>query len=156
MKKIFIVLVFTLFAVSAYSQNMFKPVPKNFFLKTQTVETLEVAPGTVSEWLWRFNVTVVANEFVWDKVAKQFNSVPLSGVGPGIGYRHYYQAPDGIPASDFGVNFVLLWGTDIDNISPANLKPALTVNAFNFLNVGVDYGIKTKAFGILLGAQVSF
>ena len=154
MKKILIILVFALFAGSVYSQNMFKPVPKDLFSKTQTTGALKAVPAT-SEWLWRFNVTVIADEVVWRDKNTAVQS-PLSGVGPGIGYRHYYQAPDGTPASDFGVNLVAMLGSDKNDLSIADFKPAITINAFNFVNLGVDYGIRSNSFGLLLGAQVSF
>jgi hypothetical protein len=153
MKKIAVILMFLGFALAVNAQSMWKPVPKTLF--TELKGTVQAAPVS-SVWLWRFNATLVADELVWDKTTKQFDSSPLSGVGPGIGIRHYYLAPDGTPASDWGVSFVALLGTDINNLSPADFKPVITVNAFNFLNVGVDYGVKAKTFGILFGAQVSF
>jgi hypothetical protein len=90
----------------------------------------------------------------WDKSTKQFNSVPLSGMGPGIGFHHFTELQDGSPYNDWGVNFLVLIGTDIEHVTPANLKAALTVNAFDIFNIGVDTNFKTV--GILFGVSVSF
>lgn len=154
MKKLIVIFTLAMFTIAGMSQSVFKPVPKDLF---KTIN-LTVAKANLinTTFLWRFNASVVGDELVYNKTTKQFDSAPLSGVGPGFGIRHYYQAPDGTPASDWGIIFVALLGTDINNITPASIKPAITINAFNFVNVGVDYGFGNKAFGIILGAQANF
>lgn len=133
--------------------NIFKPVPKNLF--TVNKSALNTTQNT-SVWLWRLSANVTAVELVYNKTTKQFDSQALSSAGPAIGYRHYSALPDGSPYNDFGVNLAILLGTDIEHITPANIKPALLINAFQFVNVGIDYGIGSKTFGILLGASINF
>jgi hypothetical protein len=155
MKKILITLALLVaMTVTGFSQiSLFKPVPKDLF-KTLNLKVSKA--GIVNtKILWRFDAQVIGNELTYNKVTKQLDSAPLSGVGPGFGIRHYYQAPDGTAATDWGVSLAVLVGTDLEHITPASIKPALTVNAFNFVNVGVDL-INFKTIGYIIGAQVNF
>jgi hypothetical protein len=153
MKRLLIILSLVLLTVSIQAQHvgLFRPVPKTLFTETPGVLN---APQNASVWLWRLNANLVADEMTWDKSTKQFNSVPLSGMGPGIGFHHFTELQDGSPYNDWGVNFLVLIGTDIEHVTPANLKAALTVNAFDIFNIGVDTNFKTV--GILFGVSVSF
>jgi hypothetical protein len=153
MKKIIVLLFFVAFTVSAFAQSAFKPVPKNLFVLDAS--SLKSVPVT-SIWLWRFSAEVTAVELTWNKTSKQFDSSPLSSVGPAIGYRHFVPLADGTPYNDFGVNIAALLGTDINQINPASIKLALLINAFQFVNVGVDYSFSGKTVGILLGASINF
>ena len=157
MKKILITLVLLVaMTVTGLSQiSLFKPVPKDLFKILNKTNLVYNGTNTNTAILWRFNATLVGNELTYNKVTKQLDSAPLSGVGPGFGIRHYYQQADGTPASDWGVSLVALLGTDIEHISPASFKPAITVNAFNFVNIGVDL-INFKQVGYIIGAQVNF
>ena len=142
---------------AAQAQNavsIWKPVPKNLLqIEKVTINTPQqlATPGV---WIWRFQAAIVATELIYDKTAKQWQSNALSAVGPGVGYKYYTTNADGTLINTFGFNFLLLFGTDIENITLASIKPALTVSAFNFLNVGVDYG--NSKIGLLLGATVTF
>jgi hypothetical protein len=159
MKKVFLTLAFIALTIIGFSQSVFKPIPKDLFrvanktaLKTALkLDTAVVAPTKI---LWRFNATLVGTELLYNKTTKQFVSRPLSGIGPGFGVRHYYSDANGLPATDWGISLVILVGTDIENIEVVKIKPAITVNAFNFINLGVDTDFKT--IGIVLGAQVNF
>jgi hypothetical protein len=152
-KTMMLILILGLFGASAGAQSIFKPVPNNLFA---VQEKGLKATETPSVWLWRFSAEITAVELIYNKETKQFDSQPLSSAGPAIGYRHYTSLPDGSPYNDFGVNFAALIGTDITHITPASIKAALFINAFQYLNVGVDYSIGSKTFGILLGASVNF
>jgi hypothetical protein len=153
MKKLTIILFFSFFALVVNAQSIFKPIPANLF--SQDKYALNQS-GTPSAWLWRFSAQVTAEELIWDKTAKKFNSAPLSSVGPAIGYHHFVALADGTPYNDWGVNFAALLGTDINTIVPASIKIALTLNCFQFVNIGIDYGFQAKTVGILLGASVNF
>jgi hypothetical protein len=154
MKKVFITLALLVaMTLSSFAQvSLFKPVPKDLFKILHEKRGSTLTESTTI--LWRFNATLAAEELIYNKTTKKFDSSPLSGTGPGFGIRHYYEQADGTAASDWGISLVALLGTDINNVTPASIKPALTVNAFNFLNVGVDTDFKTV--GILLGVQVNF
>jgi hypothetical protein len=153
MKKLILILTLTMFTIAMNAQNLFKPIPKDFF-KTLNL-TAPKAGLANTAILWRFDAQVIGNELTYNKVTKQLDSSPLSGVGPGFGIRHYYQAPDGTPATDWGVSLAVLLGTDLEHITPASIKPAITINAFNFVNLGIDL-INFKQIGFILGAQVNF
>jgi len=154
MKKLILILTLAMFTLAMNAQiSLFKPVPKDLF-KTLNLNAPKTGLANTAI-LWRFNASLIGNELTYNKVTKQLDSNPLSGVGPGFGIRHYYQAPDGTPASDWGVSLVALLGTDLEHITPASFKPAITINAFNFVNVGVDL-INFKQIGYIIGAQVNF
>jgi hypothetical protein len=154
MKRLIIILSFLAIMPFLSAQSLFKPVDKSIF--GLTADKNLKATATPSVWIWRISGNIVATELVYNKVTKQFDSAPLSAVGPGIGYKHMTLLSDGSIYNDFGVNFLALIGTDIEHITPASIKAALTINAFLFVNVGVDYSFGGKTFGILIGASVTF
>lgn len=136
--------------------SIWKPVPKNLFQVEKTTIRTVTQLTTPGMWLWRFQAGIVATELTYDKLSKQWQSSALNAVGPGVGYRYYTTNADGTLINTFGFNFLLLLGTNMENISIASIKPALTVSAFDFLNVGVDYNIGNSKVGLLLGATVTF
>lgn len=136
--------------------SIWKPVPKNLFQVEKTTIRTVTQLTTPGMWLWRFQAGIVATELTYDKLSKQWQSSALNAVGPGVGYRYYTTNTDGTLINTFGFNFLLLLGTNMENISIASIKPALTVSAFDFLNVGVDYNIGNSKVGLLLGATVTF
>jgi hypothetical protein len=151
MKKLIAILFFAVITASCFAQSIWQPVPSSLFKARSAPFGTVATPGT---WLWRFSAEVTAEELTWNKTTKQFDSTPLSSMGPAIGYRHFVPLADGTPYNDFGVNLALLLGTNINNIDPATLKVALMVNAFKFVNLGVDTNFKTV--GLLLGASINF
>ena len=151
MKKYLLLFVFTLCTLSMFSQSIWKPVPSNLFQTGKYTTSLSVIP---SVWLWRVSANITAEELVWNKSTKQFNSAPLSSMGPAIGYRHYVAASDGTTITDYGFNAILLLGEDINHVDPASIKLGLTVNCFQYVNIGIDTNFKTV--GILLGASINF
>lgn len=153
MKRLIVIFTLAMFTIALNAQSVFKPIPKDFF-KTLNLTAPKAMPVNTAI-VWRFDAQIVGNELTYNKTTKELDSAPLSGVGPGFGIRHLYQAPDGSPATDWGVSLAVLLGTDLSHISPASIKPALTVNAFNFVNIGVDL-INFKQIGFILGAQVNF
>jgi hypothetical protein len=155
MKKLIILFSFLFAFASMNAQSIWRPLDKSVFKTKITTDKTVSVSQTPSLWLWRISANVIATELVYNKVSKQFDSAPLSGVGPGIGYKHMTLLADGSIYNDFGVNFVALVGTDLSHITPASIKPALTINAFNFVNVGIDL-INFKTVGILIGASVTF
>jgi hypothetical protein len=154
MKKLILVLCFLMVSLVGFSQvSLWKPIPKDLFYSTKYAKLGEATP---SIWLWRFSALLTATELTWDKSSNQFVSAPLSSVGPAIGYKHFTQLADGTPYTDFGINVAALFGTDINQVNPAVVKLAVTVNALKFVNIGFDYGLTNNTFGILLGASVNF
>ena len=154
MKKFMIVLLFFALTVPIFSQSIWKPVPKNLFDNS--------AKAVNTAWLWRFSGLVTANELNWVKADKEFVSAPLSSLGPLIGFRHYVPTSptDETPYNDYGFNAGLLLGADINDIEATKLKLVATVNAFQFINLGLAYTIKPiegySPLSILIGAAVNF
>jgi hypothetical protein len=151
MKKLLIALSLLLTVTLCQAQSIWQPVPSTLFKAKSAPFGVVATPGT---WLWRFSAEVTAEELTWNKTTKQFDSAPLSSVGPAIGYRHFVPLADGTPYNDFGISLAALLGTDINQINPATIKLALLINAFQFVNIGVDTNFKTV--GILLGASINF
>jgi hypothetical protein len=161
MKKVIVLFMLVCFTLPGIAQvSLFKPVPKDLFTSGIVPGKYLAAGEMPSKWLWRLSALVTADELVWDKTAKQFNSAPLSSVGPAIGFRHYTMLADGTPYNNYGFNAALLLGTNINQINPATMKFALTVNAFEFVNIGGAYTLNTPAnlspWRILLGASINF
>lgn len=152
MKKLTILFTFLLIGIVCQAQSIWKPVSSDIFKSTPTKMA-----GVNSVWLWRLSALVVADELTYNKVTKQFDSQPLSSVGPAIGYRHFTPLTDGTPYNDFGVNAAILLGTDINHITTASMKAAVVINAFKFVNIGGAYTFNaTSHWSILLGASINF
>lgn len=153
MKKLIfaIILVAINFATFGQKVSPFKPVPKDLFTRELTIDrTIQ------GQFLWRFSAQVTAVELRYNKDLKQFESQPLSSVGPAIGFRHFTTGTDGLPVTNWGVNAALLMGTDINNVDPASLKIAVTADVFK-LAFGLAYTFNSiNHFGILLGANIVF
>ncbi|MGD0340313.1 MAG: hypothetical protein ABSA76_01210, partial [Bacteroidales bacterium] len=143
-------------AAQGQGVSIWKPVPKNLFQVEKTTIKTATQLATPGMWLWRFQAGIVATELTYDKLSKQWQSSALDAVGPGVGYRYYTTNADGTLINTFGFNFLLLLGTNMENISLASIKPALTLSAFDFLNLGIDYNIGNSKVGLLLGATVTF
>ena len=157
LKILILAVLFSGIGIAAQAQgiSIWKPVPKN--LLTQTVDkNLKLTTPVTGMWLWRFQAAVVATELTYDKTSKEWSSSALDAVGPGIGYRYYTTNADGTLVNTFGFNFLVLLGTDIENVTLASVKPALTLSAFNFVNVGADWNLGNNKIGLLIGATVTF
>jgi hypothetical protein len=164
MKKVILLLTLVILAGAIQAQSIWKPVPKDLFTKDATIynEGGEVLLSleNASEWLWRFDGTVLIDELVWHKDTRQFVSVPLSAVGPAIGYKHYSALPDGTPYNDFGVSAAVLLGTNIYDPSLASAKLVVMVTVFQYIKFGGVYTLNVPAdvghFGIAIGAGINF
>ena len=157
MKKFFIICTLLIaVGASSFSQvSPFKPIPFNLFQILGKTNLTMGSPTIPTATLWRFDAQVIGNELTYNKVTKQIDSAPLSGVGPGFGIRHYFQGNNGLPTSDWGLSLAILLGTDLQHVTPASIKPAIVFNALQFVNVGVDL-INFKQVGFIMGAQVNF
>ena len=152
MKKLLIIFLLLGLSIYSYSQSIWQPIDKNMFQSEKKYTTSLSVISSV--WLWRFSANITAEELTYNTITKKFASAPLSSIGPAIGYKHYTELPDGTAYNDVGFSAILLFGTDINQINPAVVKVGLVVNAFQYINVGIDTNFKT--FGILLGASINF
>jgi hypothetical protein len=158
LKILILAVLFSGIGIAAQGQgvSIWKPVPKNLLQMEKVTVSTPKQLTTPGVWIWRFQAAVVATELTYDKTSKEWSSSALDAVGPGIGYRYYTTNADGTLVNTFGFNFLVLLGTDIEKVTLASVKPALTISAFNFVNVGCDYNLGDKKVGLLLGATVTF
>lgn len=140
----FTFVLFLLLSVSVFSQQFFKPVPKDLFTNVTTDRTFK---GN-SVWFPRPAVTLSAVQWNWDKEAKMFSANAFQSVGLGVGYQYFKMNTDGTPYNLVGINALMLLGTDI--------SAGVTVSGFGILNIGATYNFSQKAFGILTGVQLKF
>jgi len=153
MKKLISLLFGMLLIGNLSAQSLFKPVPVDLFTRSGTVD--KTIQGTEA-FLWRFSAQLTGVEYQYDKESKGFISLPLSSVGPAIGYRHYIALADSTPFNNWGVNLALLMGMDINKVEPAVMKLAITADLFK-LNIGVAYTFNSvNHYGILFGTSIAF
>ena len=143
MRRLFVTVIFI--AVTIVSQGQFlRPVSKTLFSEI-TVDSK--AKGN-SIWMLRPAITLTAVQ--WNYKDGSFNANAFQSMGAGVGWQHFKptSATDPTPFNDWGVNGMVLLGTDI--------SIAATVSGLGIINIGVLYNITQKAPGILTGVQVRF
>lgn len=156
MKKLIFLFVLVAITVTSFSQGVFRPVPANLFQSQDKAFNLK-AGTTTHVVLWRFDATVVTNEFIFE--GNQVTSKTLSAVGPGFGAKWYVPKSDvdPTPYNVVGISGAVLLGTDIYQPNLAAVKIAVLVNAFQFFTAGVAYTPNaTGKFSLLLGGQITF
>jgi len=153
MKKaiLFFAILLVTINVGAQKASMFRKVPLDLFANERTVDK-----AINGEFLWRLGVQVTGMEYIWNKADKKFDASFLSSAGPAISYSHFYQQPDGTPATNWGVNAAVLLGPDLNNIDPLSFKVAMSVNLFN-LSAGPVYTVNgPNHFGFILNGIFKF
>ena len=128
-------------------QYFWQPLPK------QSMQ-FKALTGSTSNWYFRPAVTFTATEFyIQDKAVKVTG---LNSVGAGISYEHFINDSNGNLYNNFGVNVLCLVGADWNNITKANLKPAIEVNFLNYVSAGFgwDFGVSKPMF--LTGCTIHF
>jgi hypothetical protein len=141
--KVLITVIFVTISFGAYGQFL-KPVPKNLFSEV-TVDSK--AKGN-SIWMMRPAITVTAVQ--WNYKDGAFSANAFQSAGFGAGWQHFrpVSSTDLTPYNDWGVNGMILLGTDI--------SAAVTVSGLGIINLGVLYNFTQKAPGILTGVQIRF
>jgi len=155
MKKLLIIL-FLAIGLSGMAQSpwngFWKPINRALFLPVETIDRDVKVDETTSFWLFRPVVTLSAMQFILEKPVKV---TTLSSLGTGISYSHFINS-NGVPYMNYAFNFLVLFGTEIADVSPLELSLAATVSAFQYVNVGIGYNFyDSKAF-ILTGVQFNF
>ena len=150
MKKLLIIF-FLAIGLSGMAQKPLKaflsPVPNDLFNTIQTIDRDITVDQRSSVWLLRPSFTITAVQWNWDKVAKQFNATAFQSAGIGIGWNHYTEV-NGLPFNNYGVNALLLLGTDI--------SAGITFSGLGIFNFGVVYNFNLKQPGLLTGIQIKF
>jgi hypothetical protein len=146
MKKVVLIGIFAILAISANAQGLFKPVPSNLF--AQNLKGLN-ATQTTSMWIPRISAGIIADQ--WIVVDKKIQHSAFSKVGLGLSYAHFIQS-EGLPYNDYSFNGFLFFPTD------GTTKPtlALTVSALKYIQVGIDYDFGVQKVGLLTGITYTF
>lgn len=151
MKKISMILILVALTATVFSQTkpfagFFRPVDKQMFCSP--LDTRAVT----SAWLFRPIITVSAMQFF---IEKPVQVTTLSSLGTGLSLAHFIEQ-NSEPYMNYAFNFLVLFGTEVEDVSPLKLSLAATVTAFQYINVGLGYSFyDSKAF-ILTGVTFNF
>lgn len=104
------------------------------------------------DWFFRPAAQMTAIQFTWDKELQQFQSSTFSAAGIGLGYQHYVEH-NGTLVNNYGLNALIVFDASQGS---AGAGAALTINALQFVNVGIGYSITNKAIFIPVGAVYNF
>lgn len=155
MKKVFLILsLLVIFVMGASAQSplkgFFAPVPDDLF-ETTAVRDIE----NPHVWLIRPAVGISAVAFAYNEEIKSFETSAFNKVMFGGGYQHFIEV-NGEPYNNFGVNALVCFDANPNDITKTGVTVAATVSALNFVNIGVARDFAAKKFLILTGITYSF
>lgn len=150
MKKFIIIVTILVVSlpISAQFQGFFKPRQMIQFSR-------ERADYEPTQWLARPTVGVSALAVYYNSELKRFETAGFNKVGAGIGYQHFRDDAEGA-YNDYGFNFLILFDVVPTETTGLNITPALTVNAINFVNLGIAYDFGLKKPLVLTGLTYKF
>jgi hypothetical protein len=146
MKKLLIFSIIALLTISVSAQNLFRPIPKDYFSQK--------ALGDNSHWIPRLNVGIEAISYGKNPETKVLEVTPLSALCFGIGMLHYKQTADG-PFNDFGLNLMYLQLTNKVG-SGVGLYGTYNTGQIGLLNIGGHYDFTVKQFFLDTGVTFHF
>jgi len=126
--------------------GFFQPIKNNPVLNMKLRDTTAVKPYT---FLFRPKFEVQAIEAILDHGTVIQGD--LVAAGPGLGLQHFNKDN----YNDWGINAIVFLGANPDN-DKMSVKPALTFQAFEIANLGIDYNFTNNKFGLLLGVSIKF
>lgn len=153
MKKLYLLLLILGLSLPLMAQQpvgFFQPVPKNLFQVSG-----DRARANQSIWLLRPTIEITAMQLTWNKEQKNFDISSLQSAGPGISYAHYISVNDE-PYNNFSVNALLLFGLKPGETIQTTISTAVTLSAFEFVNLGVGRNFTTNKNFILTGVTLKF
>jgi len=155
--KRLLIILFLAIGITAYCQDspfkgFFRPLEQSIFEREVTTDGELKVDETTSFWLFRPVVTLSAMQFILEKPVKV---ATLSSLGTGISYSHFVNS-NGAPYMNYAFNFLVLFGTEIADVSPLELSLAATVSAFQYINVGAGYNFASGKAFIITGIQFNF
>ncbi|OPZ49401.1 MAG: hypothetical protein BWY95_00058 [Bacteroidetes bacterium ADurb.BinA104] len=146
-KTLLIVALLGIIAISSSAQGKWE----NFFGRVP-----EVVPtndrGVNVQWLFRPVVQVSAMQFTF---SDQVLVAPLSSLGTGLTIGHFTEQ-NGEPYMDYAFSAIVLFGTDIGEVSPAEISLAGTIQLWQYVSFGGGYNLSSKKFFILTGVAFNF
>jgi hypothetical protein len=150
--KIVILLLLFSFTLGASAQSKWDGF---FHKKNGTPVTMAMKAEGEKSYDLSVRPTVNMNAMVlsYSKETKVLETSAFSAVGIGVGLQHYEEV-NGILQNDYGANLLLI----INGAQPdqAGFGLAVTVNALQFVNVGVAYDFTYKRPMGLIGVSYSF
>jgi hypothetical protein len=108
--------------------------------------------GISNVWMVRPLVTLNAMQITLSNPAEVKS---LNSLGTGVSYARFSDF-NGVPYQNFAVNLLVLFGTEIADVSPLELSVAAGVTCWQYLSVGVGYNFMNKKPFILTGISYSF
>jgi hypothetical protein len=149
LKTIVIIIGLSFFSLAASAQGswdgFFKP-------KSGTPYTLKADGDKSVQWFFRPAANMTALQFTYNKDLETFEASTFSSAGIGLGYQHYVEH-NGIIINNFGLNLLLVLDASQGS---AGTGAAFTVNALQFVNIGLGYSISNKTLFIPIGAVWNF
>jgi hypothetical protein len=144
MKRLIIILLMLL-PLTVAAQGFFKPVPDDIINNKNE-------RGVSSTWLFRPVVQLSAMQIT---VGNPTTVQALSSLGTGVSYAHFTEA-NGVPYQNIAANLLILFGTEVTDVSPLKMSVAGTVTLWQYMSIGCGYNFMDKSFFILTGISYSF
>jgi len=159
MKKLFLIGIIALLAMTANAQNLFKSVKP--FPTTQEKQYM-VSKGIMPierKMNWRFDAAVAFTEFTWSSSLKKFTPQMFSAVGPAIGMQWYRATSDvdPTPFNIYGVSAAVLLGKNVYEPDLAAIKIAIVANIYQYFKFGPTFTPNAiDKWGMFFGGGVTF
>lgn len=147
MKKFLLTLAILLIGAASFAQG-----PWDYFFKP-TPNDLLTSKADSSAWFFKPTLQVTAMKLTPTGDNRVFDVSSLTSAGAGVKWAHYIQS-NGKPYNNFSVSGLVLFGVDPGNTTSATISMALTVEAFEVVNVGGGYDFFLKKPIILLGINL--
>jgi hypothetical protein len=165
MKKLYLTFVFL--ALCSFFNTIQGQGRWQYFFKPIPIDKIGFKSlGTKENWYFKPAITVIANEFslVKENGKLKVNTSVLSSTGVGISYQNYIFDDNGNLYNNFGVNCILLFGTNIEPVNgillfgdeKTSIKAAITVNLFQYISMGAGYDFTNKVPIIITGVVIHF
>lgn len=151
MKKISMILILVALTATAFSQTkpfsgFFRPVDKQMFCSP--LDTRAV----ISTWLIRPAVTITAMQINFGETTTVQS---LTSLGTGLSYSRFLEQ-NGEVYQNFSANLLILFGTEIADVSPLELSIASSVSLWQYLSFGCGWNFMDKKFFLLSGVIINF
>jgi hypothetical protein len=153
MKKILLIAIFivTAITVNAQFQNFFKPVPKDLFEEVETIDR-DVTVDASTVWLFRPVVSISAMQI---NLGSASSVSSLTSLGTGVSYA-YFVNNEGGPYMKYAFNLLVLFGTEIADVTPLQLSLAGTATLWEHVSFGAGYNFSDDKIFLLTGIVMNF
>ena len=145
------VILVTVNVASAQFQNFFKPVPKDVFQQVQTIDR-DATIDASTFWLFRPVVSISAMQI---NLGKASSVSSLNSLGTGLSYSHFINQ-EGVPYMNYAFNLLVLFGTEIADVTPLQLSLAGTATLWEHISFGAGYNFSDGKIFLLTGITINF